>query len=46
MVRFKYGFNSGGKEGEDILNGKIKAKKYSNMYGLIEDLGKYEAEFL
>lgn len=25
-------------EGEDILNGKIKAKGYTNMYDLLEDL--------
>ncbi len=25
-------------EGEDILNGKIKAKKYTNMYELLKDL--------
>lgn len=25
-------------EGEDILSGKIKAKKYTNMYELLEDL--------
>lgn len=25
-------------EGEDILNGKIKAKGYNNMYELLEDL--------
>ena len=25
-------------EGEDILNGKIKAKSYNNMYEMMEDL--------
>ena len=25
-------------EGEDILNGKIKTKSYTNMYEMIEDL--------
>ena len=25
-------------EGEDILNGKVKAKGYTNMYDLIKDL--------
>lgn len=25
-------------EGEDILNGKIKAKSYTNMYEMLEDL--------
>ena len=25
-------------EGEDILSGKIKAKKYTNMYELLKDL--------
>lgn len=25
-------------EGEDILNGKIKAKSYTNMYDLLKDL--------
>ena len=25
-------------EGEDILNGKIKAKSYNNMYEMLEDL--------
>ena len=25
-------------EGEDILNGKIKAKGYTNMYDLLKDL--------
>lgn len=27
-------------EGEDILNGKIKAKSYHDMYEMIEDLKK------
>ena len=26
------------KEGEDILNGKITAKSYTNMYEMLEDL--------
>ena len=26
------------KEGEDILNGKIKAKSYTNMYEMLKDL--------
>ncbi len=26
------------KEGEDILNGKIEAKSYTNMYEMLEDL--------
>ena len=25
-------------EGEDILNGKVKAKSYTNMYGMLKDL--------
>ena len=25
-------------EGEDILNGKVKAKSYTNMYDMLEDL--------
>jgi len=25
-------------EGEDILNGKVKAKSYTNMYEMLEDL--------
>ena len=25
-------------EGEDILNGKVKAKSYTNMYDLLKDL--------
>ena len=25
-------------EGEDILNGKIKAKSYTNMYEMLKDL--------
>lgn len=28
------------KEGEDILSGKVKAKKYTNMYELVEDILK------
>lgn len=28
------------KEGEDILSGKIKAKSYTNMYEMLEDLKK------
>ena len=27
-------------EGEDILNGKVKAKSYTNMYEMLEDLKK------
>lgn len=27
-------------EGEDILNGKIKAKSYTDMYEMLEDLKK------
>ena len=26
------------KEGEDILNGKVKAKSYTNMYEMLKDL--------
>ena len=25
-------------EGEDILNGKVKAKSYTNMYEMLKDL--------
>ena len=25
-------------EGEDILNGKVKAKSYTNMYEMVKDL--------
>ncbi|MDO4369502.1 MAG: type II toxin-antitoxin system RelB/DinJ family antitoxin [bacterium] len=28
------------KEGEDILSGKVKAKSYTDMYEMIEDLKK------
>ena len=27
-------------EGEDMLNGKIKAKRYTNMYEMLKDLKK------
>ena len=29
------------KEGEDILSGKVKAKSYTDMYEMIEDLKKW-----